>query len=118
VRAIDATALEDKEIAAILRGTVAPPANLLPGAAHLPDAACARSKMREIQRRHWTALGKRFGALDDEGRGMEAILAGVTARTPRVIAEVKAGLPSNFPDHVAGPVLHGLELAAEELARA
>lgn len=50
------------------------------------------------------------------GREMEAILDGVIARTPRVIAEVEAELPSDFPHHVAGPVLHGLELAAGQLA--
>lgn len=76
----------------------------------------AHWKMREIHRRHWIALGKRFGVLDDAGRDMEAVLDAVIARTPRVIAEVGAELPSDFPEPVAGPVLHGLELAARQLA--
>ena len=68
------------------------------------------------RRRHWIALGKLFGVLDDAGRDIEAILDAVIARTPRVIAEVGAELPSDFPEPVAGPVLHGLELAARQLA--
>lgn len=76
----------------------------------------AHWKMKEIHRRHWLALGKRFGVLDDEGREMEAILDEVIARTPRVIAEVKARLPPGFPGHVGDPVLHGLERAAGQLA--
>jgi serine/threonine-protein kinase HipA len=72
--------------------------------------------MKEIHRRHWIALGKRFGVLDDAGRDMEAILDEVIARAPRVIAEVETELPSGFPEPVAGPVLRGLELAARQLA--
>lgn len=76
----------------------------------------AHWRMKEIQRRHWLALGKRFGVLDDDGREMEAILDDLVARTPSVIAEVEAGLPTGFPEHVASPVLHGLERAARQLA--
>ncbi len=75
----------------------------------------AHWKMREIHRRHWLALGKRFGVLDDEGRDMEAIVEDVIERTPRVIADVEAGLPPGFPEHVAGSVLRGLERAASQL---
>jgi serine/threonine-protein kinase HipA len=76
----------------------------------------AHWKMKEIHRRHWIALGKRFGVLDDEAGEMEAILEEVIARTPRVIAEVEAELPSAFPAHVGDPVLHGLAQAARQLA--
>lgn len=75
----------------------------------------AHGKMREIHRRHWIALGKRFGVLDEADREMEAIIDDVIARTPRVIAEVAAELTPDFPEHVAGPVLRGLELAASQL---
>ena len=76
----------------------------------------AHWKMRDIHRRHWIALGKRFGVLDNDGREMEAILDAVIARTPRVIAEVEAGLPPGFPQHVGRPVLQGLNRAATQLA--
>lgn len=72
-------------------------------------------KMKEIHRRHWLALGRRFGVLDDAGRDMEAIVDDVIARTPRVIADVEAGLPRGFPEHVARTVLRGLERAASQL---
>lgn len=72
-------------------------------------------KMKEIHRRHWLALGKRYGVMDDAGRDMEAIVADVIERTPRVIADVEAGLPRGFPEHVAGSVLRGLERAASQL---
>lgn len=75
----------------------------------------AHWKMREIHRRHWLALGKRFGVLDDDGRGMEAIVDDVIERTPRAIADVEAGLPPGFPEHVAGSVLRGMERAASQL---
>lgn len=76
----------------------------------------AHWKMKEIRRRHWLDLGKRYGVLDEAGREMEAILDELIARTPQVIAEVAAGLPADFPQHVGGPVLHGLEQAARQLA--
>lgn len=79
-------------------------------------SANAHWKMKEIQRRHWLALGTRFGVLEDDGRDIEAILDDVIDRTSGVIAEVEAGLPKGFPDHVAGPVLRGLERAARQLA--
>ena len=75
----------------------------------------AHWKMKEIHRRHWLALGKRFGVLDDEGREMEVILEDLIARTPRVVADLEAGLPAGFPEHVAGPVLRGLQQGANQL---
>jgi serine/threonine-protein kinase HipA len=79
-------------------------------------SANAHWKMKEIQRRHWLALGKRYGVLADGGRAIDAILDDVIARTPRVVAEVGAALPAGFPDSVADPVLRGLERAATQLA--
>ncbi|HEY9146390.1 MAG TPA: HipA domain-containing protein, partial [Thiobacillus sp.] len=76
----------------------------------------AHWKMKEIQRRHWLALGKRHGVLEDDGRDIEAILDDLIDRTPGVLAEIEAGLPKGFPDPVAGPVLQGLERAARQLA--
>lgn len=77
----------------------------------------AHWKMKEIHRRHWLALGKRFGVLDDVGREMEVILDDLIARTPRVVADLEAGLPAGFPEHVAGSVLRGLQQAANQLGR-
>jgi serine/threonine-protein kinase HipA len=77
----------------------------------------AHWKMKEIHRRHWLELGKRFGVLDDEGWEMEAILEGLITRTPKVVADIEAGMPAGFPEHVAGPVLRGLQQAANQLAR-
>ena len=76
----------------------------------------AHWKMKEIQRRHWLSLGKRFGVLDDMGRGMDTIIDGLIARTPDVVADIEAGLPTGFPDQVADRVLRGLERAARQLA--
>lgn len=76
----------------------------------------AHWKMKEIRRRHWLALGKRFGVLDDDGHGMEAILEKLIARTPDVVAQIGASLPKGFPEEVADPVLRGLERAAKQLA--
>jgi serine/threonine-protein kinase HipA len=76
----------------------------------------AHWRMKEIQRRHWLALGTRFGVLEDDGRDIEAIVDDLIDRTSGVIAHVEAGLPPGFPDAVASPVLRGLERAARQLA--
>jgi serine/threonine-protein kinase HipA len=76
----------------------------------------AHWRMKEIQRRHWLALGTRFGVLEDDGRDIEAIVDDLIDRTSSVIAHVEAGLPPGFPDAVASPVLRGLERAARQLA--
>lgn len=76
----------------------------------------AHWKMKDIHRQHWLALGKRFGVLDDEGREITALIDDIIERTPRVIAEVEAGLPAGFPEHVGRSVLGGLEFAAKQLS--
>lgn len=76
----------------------------------------AHWRMKEISRRHWLALGKRYGVLGDEGQTMETILDDWIARTPRLLAEVESSLPAGFPEQVAAPVLRGLERAASQLA--
>lgn len=75
----------------------------------------AHWKMKEIRRRQWLALGKRFGVLDDDGQGMETILEKLIARTPDVVAQIEASLPKGFPEEIADPVLRGLEHAAKQL---
>lgn len=76
----------------------------------------AHWRMKEVQRRHWLELGKRYGVLDDGGRQMDVVIDGIVARTPGVIAETLAALPRDFPEHVASPILLGLERAARQLA--
>jgi len=49
---------------------------------------------------------------------METILDDLIARTPGVIAEIEASVPKGFPEHLAGPMLRGLEHAAGQLAGA
>src|SRR5690606_15106175 len=42
----------------------------------------AHWKMREILPRHWLALGKRYGVLDEEGQAVEALINDIVERTP------------------------------------
>lgn len=75
----------------------------------------AHWKMREILPRHWLVLGKRYGVLDEEGRTVETLIGEIVARTPRVVAAIEAMLPAGFPEHIANPVLQGLEREARRL---
>lgn len=70
--------------------------------------------MREIRRRHWLTLGAGHGAPD--GRGAEAVVDDLVARTPDVVRTVRALLPADFPMHVANSSLDGLQAAADMLA--
>ena len=68
-------------------------------------------KWDEILRRHWQSTAKLCGLAGHiDGIIMEAI-----ERTPKVIAEIEAGLPAGFPSSVARPVLEGLGQAARRL---
>jgi len=72
-------------------------------------------KMREILRRHWLAVGQFHGILTLDGRPVAGVLDDLIARTPEVIREVSAQLPSDFPEHVAEPIFTGLQAAARKL---
>ena len=72
--------------------------------------------MREIQRRHWIALGTEYGVVNHDGLGVGHVLDDVVARTPGVLNIVRARLPAGFPMHVADPILNGLQQAADKLA--
>ena len=76
----------------------------------------AHWKMREILPRHWLALGKRYGVLDEEGGAVETLINDIVERTPAVVASIEAMLPAGFPEHIAEPILRGLEREAERLA--
>lgn len=75
----------------------------------------AHRKMREILPRHWLALGKRYGVLDEDGRTVETLIGHIAERTPHVVATIEAMLPAGFPEHVANPLLRGLEREARRL---
>lgn len=76
----------------------------------------AHWKMKEIHRRHWTALGKRYGVHEDDGQTMEAIIDTLIGRTPQVVARMEAMLPPGFPEQVSHSMLRGLDRAARQLA--
>lgn len=75
----------------------------------------AHWKMRDILRRHWLALGTRHGIVTEDGRQVQFILDDLIARTPGVVAAVRAKLPADFPEQVADSILGGLQDAADRL---
>lgn len=75
-------------------------------------------KMRDIQRRHWVAVGRRQGIVTAAGQGVEAIIDDLVARTPGVVAAVVSQLPAGFPARLADAVFSGLTAAACQLEAA
>lgn len=76
----------------------------------------AHWKMRDILRRHWVALGARHGVLDESAREVEHLIDDIVARTPDVIAKVRAQLTKGFPAQLADTVFEGMQEAAKRLA--
>ncbi|MBO9649618.1 MAG: type II toxin-antitoxin system HipA family toxin [Variovorax sp.] len=76
----------------------------------------AHWKMREIQRRHWLALGERHGVTTADGRAAQFVVDSLVERTPQVVEAVRAQLPDGFPQAVAESILEGLQGAAAKLA--
>lgn len=84
-------------------------------------AMAVRSKnphriMRDIQRRHWLTMGKRYGAVTTDGRGAQFVVDDLVARTSDVVCVVRARLPQGFPEGLADSILGGLQAAANRLA--
>lgn len=75
----------------------------------------AHWKMRDILRRHSVALGERHGILTEAGRDVELLIDDVVARTPAVIATVRAALPQGYPASVADGIFEGLQDAPNRL---
>ena len=73
-------------------------------------------KMKDILPRHWLTLGKRYGVMDEEGRTVETLINDIIEQTPAVVTSIEAMLPAGFPEHVANPILRGLEHEARRLA--
>ncbi|MEF7615119.1 type II toxin-antitoxin system HipA family toxin [Aquincola sp. MAHUQ-54] len=95
------------------------PGRLSPFKARMAMAVRAKNahwKMREIQRRHWLAVGERHGVVTADGRGAAFVLDELVARTAETAASVRASLPEGFPTALADSVLDGLHAAAEKLA--
>ena len=97
------------------------PAKLSPFKAKMAMAVRSRNahwKMREIQRRHWVALGERHGVTTADGHAVQFVVDRLVERTPQVVESVRAQLPAGFPPAVAESILEGLQSAAAKLARA
>lgn len=75
----------------------------------------AHWKMKDILPRHWMALGKRYGVMDDEERTVEALIRHVVEQAPRIVAKIESMLPAGFPASVSDPTLRGLEHSAKRL---
>lgn len=68
-------------------------------------------KMRDVLRRHWNEVARRHGVAESA----DALIAEIVRITPAVIARVGAGLPAQFPAHVADSIFAGLQDAATRL---
>lgn len=84
-------------------------------------AMAVRSKsphwtMRDIQRRHWLAMGERYGVVTTDGRGAQFVVDDLVARTSDVVRAVRAKLPQGFPEGLTDSILGGLQAAADRLA--
>lgn len=73
-------------------------------------------KMREIQPRHWHAVGMHYGIVAEDGDGPNAILKELADKTPDVISAVRKELPAGFPEYVADSIFNGLGSSADMLA--
>jgi len=76
----------------------------------------AHWRMKHIHRRHWLELGTRHGVVSAEGQPAQAVIDDLLARTPEVLAQVRALLPPGFPAEVADSIFTGVEEAATRLA--
>ena len=75
----------------------------------------AHWKVRDIQHRHWVALGERYGVVTTDGLSAASIIDDLVARTPQVIQTVRAQLPGGFPVALADSIFTGLQDAAARL---
>jgi serine/threonine-protein kinase HipA len=64
-----------------------------------------------IFRRHWQSTARHCGMATQ----FDPLINEIVENTPRVIAEIEAGLPDNFPASVAAPVLKGLSASSKRL---
>ncbi|MGE8678636.1 MAG: type II toxin-antitoxin system HipA family toxin [Achromobacter marplatensis] len=76
----------------------------------------AHWRMRDILRRHWVAIGERYGVVTPDGREARFVIDDLVARTPEVVRAVRAKLPRTFPQSLADSILQGLQASADKLA--
>jgi serine/threonine-protein kinase HipA len=76
----------------------------------------AHYRTRDIQRKHWLAVGERHGIVSADGRNAEFVIDDLVARTPGVVETVRQALPRDFPEQLADSILTGLQTAANRLA--
>ena len=76
----------------------------------------AHWKMREILRRHWLAVGSRYGIVSPAGGGPGQVLDDLINKTPGVIDTVRRQLPDGFPSALADTIFNGLAQAADKLS--
>lgn len=94
------------------------PGKLSPFKARMAMAVRSKNvhwKMRDIQRRHWLAVGERHGVLTPDGRPAQFVIDDLIDRTPQVVEAVRTMLPKDFPGMLADSVLGGLQDAAGKL---
>ncbi len=70
-----------------------------------------QSRWRDMRRSHFEQTPQDCGS----GGAVNALIDERVERTPAVIAQVAAALPSGFPDTVSAPILDGLDQAARRL---
>ncbi|MGB3275219.1 MAG: type II toxin-antitoxin system HipA family toxin [Castellaniella sp.] len=73
-------------------------------------------RMRDIQCRHWLAVGERHGVISADGGDVRSVVDDLVARTPDALDTVQARLPRDFPPALADCILKGLRDAADRLA--
>ncbi len=74
--------------------------------------------MNNIVRRHWQAVGARYGIVSPKGFGVNDLIERAVQHTPVAVQQVQAQLPPGFPPEVAQPIFSGLLNAAQRLGRA
>jgi serine/threonine-protein kinase HipA len=95
------------------------PSRISPHKAKLAMAVRTKNahwKIKDIHRRHWLELGTRHGVVTVDGRPAQAVIDDLIARTPEVLAQVRAQRPPGFPDEVGDSILAGVQGAAALLA--
>jgi serine/threonine-protein kinase HipA len=96
------------------------PGKLSPFKARMAMAVRATNthwKMRDILRRHWLAVGDKYGIVSPDGGDPAAVLDELVMKTPAVIDTVRRQLPGAFSPDLAESILSGLGEAAVKLSR-
>ena len=77
----------------------------------------AHWQINKIMRRHWQAVGERYGIVSPKGFTVGDVIDKLVSFTPDVVQRVQQALPSEFPSEVADPIFNGLLDAASRLGR-